>query len=218
MKRTTILGTAMLISLAIACQQSKQAAPTPAQGSAIAVQPVIEIQRLDEVTFEPGIKFMDWKLRACRVGELTARLLVIKDGKSNVAQEMICKWDAWPENRKEAIWHLHYVLQDGEPFGAKNKRMPGISMTFDDVAPTTTARKRSVHLVEGEFRSTMAESRRDNTLDPTRAEMLYHSFHVPVLGDSSVSIERNVDSLIEATKGGRTAVVIVVEWKPVGGK
>jgi hypothetical protein len=184
--------------------------------------PVIEIRSHQELDFEPGIKLTAWTLRSSRVQELTARLLFIKDGKSEVAQELVCKWDKWPESKPEAEWHLYYLLQDGEPFGAKNKRLPAITLQFDDATPSSTATERSTQFLQGEFRRQTHLAWENSTLDPSRAEVIYYGFYDPAKGDpakgdTSVTLRGTVEALVEASKGGRTVVAIVVEWKPVGG-
>jgi hypothetical protein len=223
MRHITIIGIAILASLLASCQRSGQPAPVPTGDRPPATEaskrdagPVIEIRAQQELDFEPGIRLTVWDLRASRVQQLTAKLLVIKDGKSEVAQELVCKWDNWPESKPEAAWRLYYLLQDGEPFGAKNKRLPTITLTFADAAPSSTAKKRSTQFLEGEFRIRHSESRKDNTLDQARAEVIYYGFYDPAKGDTSVTLGSSVEALVEASKGGRTAVAIVVEWKPVG--
>jgi hypothetical protein len=191
--------------------------PSSADRSRSDAGPVIEIRSHQELDFEPGIKLTAWNLRSSRVQELTARLLFIKDGKSEVAQELVCKWDKWPESKPEAEWHLYYLLQDGEPFGAKNKRLPAITLQFDDATPSSTITERSTQFLQGEFRHHHSQARADNTLDPSRAEVIYYGFYDPSKGDTSVTLGGTVEALVEASKGGRTVVAIVVEWKPVGG-
>jgi len=222
MRHRAIYGLVVLAGGLASCQRSGAPAPVATGGAPSAVGPseqhagaVIEILNHQELEFEPGIKMTVWDLRASRVGELAARLLVIKDGKSEVAQEAIYKWDKWPESKPEAVWHLYYLLQNGEPFGAKHKRLPAITLKFDDAAPSNLAGKHLNRLVEGEFRLQHSEARKDSTIDSSRPDLVYFGFYDPAKGDSSVNIRPTVEAIVEATKGGRTAVAIVVEWKPI---
>jgi len=180
-------------------------------------EPVIEIRSHQELDFEPGIQLTAWTLRSSLVQELTARLLFIKDGKSEVAQKLVYKWDNWPESKPEAEWHLYYLLQDGEPFGAKNKRLPAITLQFDDATPSSTMTERTTRFLQGEFRHHSRRAMEENTLDPSRAEVIYYGFYNPPAANTSVRLDLTVESLVEASRGGRTVVAIVVEWKPVGG-
>jgi hypothetical protein len=221
MQRSFAIGLAVVICLLVSCQKASQPAPALSQktpSGTVSKQdspdPVLEITNRRQLDFGPGIEMTRWDFRASRVQELTVRLLVMKDGKSEQAQEVACKWDQWPQSDREASWHLHYLLQDGDPFGAKNKRLPAITLSFDAAAPTSSVQKRSHEFVEGEFGAQQSASTNDGALNPARPHLVYYRFYDPAKGDSSVTLSGTVESLTEASKDGRTAVAIVVEWKP----
>jgi hypothetical protein len=222
-RRFAMFGIIVLAVLFAACQKGGQPAPTPPPGKSATTgakqdsHPMLEIRNRRELDFEPGIKLTAWDFRAFRVAELTVRLLVIKDGKSQVVQELACKWENWPDSTSEAAWRLLYVLQDGDPFGAKNKRLPAITLAFDDAAPTSSTNKRSNQFVEGEFRLHHGASRKDGTLARSRPDIIYYHFYNATTDDSSTTLSGTVDSLVEASQGGHTAVAIAVEWKPFDG-
>ena len=214
MKQFRIVAVVLLACAPLSCQKNGSPVPDLPQIEKPHSGPIIEIKGQSELTFNPGIKFTVWNLRASRVQELSARLLVISDGKAAVAQQAVYTWDKWPEGKPDAVWQLYYLLMDGEPFGSNNKRLRVVSLKFDDTPPGRTSTQNSSLFVEGIFGIQDSESRNQNSVVPGRAEIIYSAFYDPTKGGSSHAFSDTVDSLVDASKGGRTVVAVVLEWKP----
>lgn len=169
-----------------------------------------------EATFgrNASTQLLTWYLRASNVKELMVRLVLARDGKSEVAQQTTYKWKT---PTKEAQWKLCYLLQDGRTFGIKDKLFPSFALaspgthaaeTVTTGTATSFAKPASVSMQHDET------TKRD--VSPSNEEIVLIQLRekegADVKRESGLNL-RSIDGLTKASINGRTGVILLLEWK-----
>jgi hypothetical protein len=115
--------------------------------------PHLTLEAPDRYTLEPEAESIIWGFKGQGVRELTARLLVARDGRQLHGGKTVCSWDGG-SGSPPIEGKLTFLLQDGVPFGAKSTRLPSLGIRFRRGGPTlttTTGVGPAERLVQGEF-------------------------------------------------------------------
>jgi hypothetical protein len=177
--------------------------------------PGLTLEAPDRYALEPGVDAIIWGFKGQGVRELTAHLLAAQDGRQLPGSKTVCSWngglDSQPIEGK-----LTFLLQDGDPFGAKSTRLPSLGIHFRRGGPTltfTTGVEPAERLVEGNFPSRssslvsqLAEVR------PGRALVAYALVLKPAAGGEE-SFD-DVQALVRTSSGGRVVIAVLIEWLP----
>jgi len=166
-----------------------------------------------ELKFKDGITMDVWDVRATRIRELTVRLLIIADGKSQVAREEKLKWDNWPKEQAEEAWQLYYLLQDNQALGAKRERVPSFTIRFGSAKPRSSTGMRSTLSVDGEFSTPSTSTSAKAAINASEESVVYVQIHNPAKWSGTIEFGRTVESLIKIANGGRVIVALTLEWK-----
>ena len=188
-------------------------APTPEVAGPMSVD---SYRKLD---LQPGIQLHVWNIRANRLKELTASLLVIRDGKPQTASKIEYKWEKWDNSQPPATGQIMLLMQDGQLFGVKDKRWPLLTVDFPKQQDGISARTTSNIAIEGDLNPSMATSTNSGNLlsfppGQTHKAILYGEVFVPANFVGSLSFGPTIESLVEAASEGRTVVAISLEWVP----
>ena len=104
-------------------------------------------------------------------------------------------------------------MQDGQAFGAKDKRVPSFAIRFGSAEPGSTTSKRTWLSVDGQFSADHAQARSKASIDTSKQRVVYQRIFYPAKGSSSFEYGATVESLVKAATGGRVIVALTVEWK-----
>jgi hypothetical protein len=159
-----------------------------------------------------GTQLREWELRGSGVKELTVRLLVAVNGKSKLVQQEVYQWQ---KPRPDARLELLLLVQDGEPFGAKNKHLPSFAVRAKGLPVEASSSKREPTFLEGPFAVGVGADRFKGPVAPGKPFIVQWD----LLGGTTDAKIGSVDDLVEATKGRRSGLILVLEWtSDAGGK
>lgn len=161
-----------------------------------------------------------WRLRAHDLKQLSARVMVIVDGKQQRTQETLCTWDKkWDKGSPPAVGTIAVALADQKLGGDAGKKSCTLSVSIDK-APASSQKNAEVLLFEvgplfGERSASLGEARKDPAGDKFEP-VIGRWFFVPVMdldGFNSVPEVGNLDALVEWSRGavGRTVIALTVD-------
>ncbi len=184
------------------------ASQTPSQ------TPSLVIEAPEHYPFGSGVDAMLWKLSGQRIRELTARLLVMKDGQRLPDQEIVCRWEDPAHAPATVRGQLCFAIQDGQPFGVKDKLLPSFGIHFQEGGPSSTDIRRSGPFIEGHFpHITTTSGTHAEKIDSSRLYVVYAKVFDPgVYGEQSFG---TLEGLMRTSKGGRVVLAITLEWSPM---
>jgi hypothetical protein len=177
--------------------QGDNTAPAPRAGKDDP-DPSLQIDSRQELPFAAGTKVTIWNLRGGKVKELIARLLVCTDGKANKTNEIICRWQ---DTSRPVQGQLALLVQDGQPFGVKGKRLPSLSLSFQSGAPSSKNATSTSMLIPSDVGSGLSTASDARSI--SGKEILYAEVGAPVpkKGERSLSLGTEED-LVKSSKDG----------------
>jgi hypothetical protein len=107
---------------------------------------------------------------------------------------------------------LVFLVQDGQPFGLKGKRLPSLSLAFQSGAPNNKSAKGNSSLIPSDLGPLQKVSEASKTSSISGKEMLYAEVAAPTKGERSFRLGTE-DNLLESSKNGGVALAVIVEWK-----
>ena len=173
--------------------------------------PSLKIDSQYELPFAGGTKETIWSLRGQKVKELTARLLICTDGKADKSNEISCRWD---DTSKPLHGQLVLLVQDGQQFGVKGKRLLSLGLSFSSGGPATKSEKSSSGLIPGDLPSKMVASMGPGLISGN--ENLYSEISAPLKLKEAQSwgLVGSEEYFIKSSKDGAVVVAVILEWKP----
>ena len=185
----------------------------PAARPAPAVERSCAIESGGWVRLDDGTELRIWNLKANGLRRLTARLLVVTDGKAQVANEVEINWDEWEPASSEASGQLVLLIQDGKVFGAKDKRLPQIGLDVQGSPPQDRFEKKMTLLMDGDLHSELSRS---SYSTPVGEEGVLHAqLFVPQTdAPFSSTLGWDLDSFAATAKEGRAVVAVTLGWAP----
>jgi hypothetical protein len=172
-----------------------------------------------KLDLQPGIQLHVWNVRVHALKELTASLLVIRDGKPQTASKTEIKWEKWDDSRPPASGQMLLLMQDGQLFGVKDKRVPLLMVDFPDLRDGTRVASTSIIPIEGDVKGNISTATNAGSLlsfspGQTHKAILYGELFVPANDLAGASLSPDLDVLIKAASSGRAVVAIILEWVP----
>jgi hypothetical protein len=201
---------AFIAWLAVMVWQSGSHRPKPTIEPSRSAEFVLD--NMDSFSPGSGSQFILWDFHGYGVGTLNAKLIVAKNGVGKEATSITCDWKTPPQ---EFTGRMLLMMMDGEGFGKKDQQVPKLALEFRSGKPDQTGtrtRKDSEVLIQGPFGITSSTaSLRPKQISANEPAVSYYSMMSQL--DKSVGVNgHNVETLIESTKKGSTAVIVVVEW------
>jgi len=186
------------------CGYNPLSTPAPASSSSAAL---CHVEQDHEYKFGDRIQLHTWNLKISRLKELKAQLLVITEGKVQVAGKIECQWSGWDEAHPTSDGQL-ILLVDGPQTGPA-QRVPHLAMDFKGLPPHTKSEVHTRVAIDGSLRSQMhTTSSGDLT---TGALILSAELFVPTNETRrSYSLGSTIDSLVEGSKAARGLTVLAV--------
>jgi hypothetical protein len=216
--RSTVWVTGLCITLLAGCNPNVPASghvPAPDQKKAgdNNTPPFCSLESHQTVELQAGSTLQVWNIRAHRLKHLAARLLIISDGKVQPANEVEYKWDKWEKEQPATTGQVIYLLQDGQAFGAKNKRLPQIGVEVQNSPSHARASKQATIMLKDDLQPRVGMSSVTETAPLANKSRLFAQVYTVVGQHDNVSITSEFDSMIEASKNGRTVVAVTLEWQ-----
>lgn len=205
MVRRSTLWLVPILVLTAACNRSEK--PLAEDNG-----PFLTIERIHNFSLEPGSTVVTWDLNGRGMKEMTAHLLVFRDGKRLPGKEIVCRWDE--ESPAEMHAEMVYLLQDGDAFGSKNKRMANLEITFKAGEPDLRIVRGGHIFVEGDFKASESTglTSRERLKSPD-LEIPYATRFMPeYLG--GLVMHRNLQDMLLASKNRLVTVGIGLESRP----
>jgi hypothetical protein len=196
MRRRVFLLAALLVSGAASC--SKNAAPPPpppAPASPCAVESAHALR------MGTGTDVQLWNLRTSGLSRLSVRLLVATDGTVRTAAEAHYEWEA---GTGSASGPVALLTQVGSP--------PSLAVDLRGGTPTTRTTSATLPPIGKDLRSCFTVSTAETRRLDKRSFLYAQVFAPPASEDHSLLVPEGVDSLPAASQGGRTIVVIALDW------
>jgi hypothetical protein len=154
-----------------------------------------------------------WTLKASRLKQLTARLLIANDGQVQTPNEVTYTWPAWNAQPPVASGVLVLLIQNGKAFGAKGKLLPQISLNIEGSPSNAMSEKKSDLFLEGEFHSRATNSSYGSQLG--QKVVIYSQLFLPKVDTpGSHSLSSDVESVTAASKNGGRVIAVALEWAP----
>ena len=202
-----------LLSVAILTMASCQPASKSVVGSGSAKKELKPFLKLEEHQ-EKGKSVGTWDVQAFGVKQLTLRLLVLSDGKSQSKQEATYQWNNWPKDQLEATWRLHFKTQSNDSPGAAASRRYSFDVDFENAKPDTITPQGGQAEVTGQFNWQNQEVRSKAIIDSGEQRIICLKIFDPVQGDKKIEYNSSsIESLLKITTGGRVVLVLTMEWK-----
>ena len=173
------------------------------------------IESRREFVLQDGTQLQIWNLKASGLKSLMGRLLIATDGKMQTANEMEYKWEKWETSAPAATGQLVLLIQDGKPLGSKEKRLPLFMLLDLQNSPSNLRTGKQVGLLlEGDLLNSLSSCSEAGTL-PRKSIIYTHNCFCPVPPQGChFHSGSDPDSLIAASKGGRTVLAVELEWSP----
>ncbi len=83
-----------------------------------------------QVDLQKGCQLHTWNIRAHGPKKFTTSLLVIRDGKAQTVSKIEYTWGNWDDSQPPAAGQILLLMQDGQIFGVKDKRLPLLAVDF----------------------------------------------------------------------------------------
>ncbi len=150
-----------------------------------------------------------WDLKISRLKELKAQLLVITDGKVQVASKIEYHLVGWNETHPTADGQL-ILLIDG-PQSGPVQRVPHLALDFKDLPSHSKSESHTRVTIDGSLRSQMRTTSGGDVT--TSALVLSAELFVPENENGSFSLGSTLDALVKESKAkrGHTVLVVVLE-------
>ncbi len=175
--------------------------------------PFCSIESRREFGLQDGTQLQVWNLKMSGLKSLTSRLLIATDGKMQTANEVEYKWEKWEQSSPAATGQLVLLIQDGKPFGVKEKRLPLLALDLQNSPSNSRIGKQQGLFVEGDLLNSMSSSSEAGSL--MRKSIIFAQLFMPRSTTTmSISLGSDLESVMIASKGGRTVVAVEVEWAP----
>jgi hypothetical protein len=171
--------------------------------------PSLKIESRQELPFGGGAKGTVWSLRGQKVKELTARLLICTDGKADNNNEISCQWN---DTSKPMHGQLVLLVQDGQPFGVKGKRLASLGLSFSSGGPSSKIERSSSALISSDLPSRMSTATDATSI--SAKEVLYRELSAPLKeGAQAWNLGGSEEELVKSSKDGSVVLAVILEWK-----
>jgi hypothetical protein len=167
------------------------------------------IQSRQEFVLGTNMKMTIWNFTGQKVKDLTAHLLVCTDGKEDIASESICHWgDTSPPIHGQLV----FLAQGGSAFGAPDKRIPSIDLSFESGGPTSQSKTIRSQILAGPPASVISQKLDKGEL--AEEKIIYAEvFRSKSDGANSTQVPVTRDGLVESSQNGKAVLGIVLGWK-----
>ena len=161
---------------------------------------------------EEAFTLQSWSLKLYGLKSLTSRLMVVSDGKVNVANEVTYIWEKWEPSTPPASGQLFLVVHDGSAFGAKGKRLPSLAIDFQNGPRGGHHARNSGLLLEGDLKDKLWSSW-PWSFEKGKAMIFSQLFLSPGDQFQAANIAPGLENAIATSKGGRTVLLVEMETK-----
>lgn len=200
--------------------------PQPAKPASVAAKPAaapevagpLSIDSYRKYDLGPGTQLHVWNIRAFGLKQLATNLLIIRDGTAQTARRIEYKWEKW--DKPPAAGQILLVMQDGQLFGVKDKRLPLLTVDFPELPNGSRSEAANGDIpIEGAFHDAGPAAVTINgsllSFPPGIAHkaILYGQVFIPEKeSGGTVVLSTDLDSLIKEARPGRAAVAISLDW------
>jgi len=174
--------------------------------------PSCAVESTRNLKLDDGTELQIWDVKASGLERLTVRLLVATDGKVETANEVEYKWDKWETAAPAATGQLVLLIQDGKAFGVKGKRLPLLAVDLQGSPGHVRSETKRGLVLEGVYWR-MSDSSFSSPL-PMRSVIGGQLFVPKADAPGPDRWSNNLESVVEFSKEGKTAVAVVLEWSP----
>lgn len=106
----------------------------PMVSSARNLESFLTLGPINEANFESGTTLFAWPISGQGVGKLTANLLTFIHGEPGPHIKVDC---IWSDSQLPFKGEVQLLLEDGNPFGVKDKLIPSLKVSFSEGAPSS---------------------------------------------------------------------------------
>jgi hypothetical protein len=186
----------------------------PKQTTEIPAQPFCSVDAPMEKDFQEGAVIQTWNLKVYGLKSLTARLLIITDGKVNTANESALMWNKWEPTAPPATGQLVLLIQDGVAFGAKGKRLPSLSLELVG-SPTFSGHANSSKLFLAADLQVKLTSSWSVGFEIGK-QLIYSQIFLEPGGQQlkETNLRSDLDTAINISRDGRTVLAVELEARP----
>jgi hypothetical protein len=176
---------------------------------------VVESHRT--LDLQPGVQLDLWGIQVNGLKELTATLLVLRDGTEQVASKVEHKWETWDDSQPPAAGQILFLMQDGQPFGVTDKQVPLLAVDFPKLPNGLRSQTSANITIENSLKPGASTSTNEGTLmsfppGTPHSAILYAKVFVPENFVGEISLAPQLDILQKAAESGRTVLAIRLDW------
>ncbi len=212
----------LLVSCGRRVEKPEPANPGPAAENPIpaqAIAPHCSVENYRKQDFQPGIQLHVWDMRVHALKELSASLLVVREGRPQTVNKTEYKWSKWDSSEPPAAGQISLLMHDGQLFGVKDKRFPLLAVDFPKVPAGERVAAVTTISIDGPLQPRASTATNNGSLPgfppgQRRNTILFAQLLASAKDVGTFRLSPDLAALIKPAPGDRTVVAVNLEWVP----